>query len=163
MLDKISIRRKIILSTLTLSAFLFLTTVLVLVYYLSSQGKEVPWFLKIFIDYHIYFMIITNVMGVGSGLVLFYLSRISLEKQEEKTRTSTSLLMKFLAEDEREIIYLIKEKGGMTTQTEIANLPKMTRLKAHRVVKKLGQQGLVQIHKHGKINMIQLVEELKDI
>jgi uncharacterized membrane protein len=37
----------------------------------------------------------------------------------------------------------------------------MTRLKAHRVVKKLEERKIIHIEKHGKINMVRVVDELK--
>jgi uncharacterized membrane protein len=71
--------------------------------------------------------------------------------------------MKFLGDDEREIVDLLLRKEGMTTQSEIAKLPGMSRLKAHRIVKKLEDRGIVHVEKYGKINMIRIVDELKKV
>lgn len=55
------------------------------------------------------------------------------------------------------------DKEGMATQSEIARIPGMSRLKAHRIVKKLEDRGIVHVEKYGKINMIRMVEELKEL
>ncbi len=161
MLQTLPLPKKIALAVFILSSFIFLVTALVFVYYLYSQGQAVPAFLEIFVQYHIEFMVIMGLLGVGSGLMLYYISTVSLERQEKKVRMNTELIMRFLTEEDRQIIRLLNEKGGMTTQSEIAKLPKMSRLRAHRAVKRLEEQALIQVHKHGKVNMIQLINELR--
>jgi uncharacterized membrane protein len=70
--------------------------------------------------------------------------------------------MKFLSNEEREVLRLLLERGGMTTQSEIAKLPGMSRLKAHRIVRRLSDRSIIYAEKHGKINMIRIVDELKE-
>lgn len=156
-------RRKIVLGLLIVSVFIFLVTVLVFVYALSSQGQNVPSFLVPFLDYHIYFMVLMGIFGVGSGLIVYSLLNATLEKEKRVVQTNTQILMRFLGAEDREIVRLLLDKDGMTTQSEISKLPGMSRLKAHRVVKRLEERGLVHVEKHGKINMIRLIEELRGL
>jgi len=155
------IRRQITLGIVIVSVFIFLVTVLVFVFALYSEGQVVPGFLQPFIQYHIQFMVLMGVFGVSSGLVVYSILNATIEKQEKAAKTNIGIIMKFLGEDERNILDLLSSKGGMTTQSEISRLPGMSRLKAHRAVRKLEDRGIVHVEKNGKINMIRLVDELK--
>jgi DNA-binding transcriptional ArsR family regulator len=157
------IRKRIALGLLIVSVFIFLVTVLVFVYALYSQGQDVPSILLPFVEFHVEFMIIMGLFGVFSGLMVFSIMNATLEKQKQLVKTNISIIMKFLGNDEREIVDLLLRKEGMTTQSEIAKLPGMSRLKAHRVVKKLEERGIVHVEKYGKINMIRIVDELRGI
>ncbi len=145
------------------SAFIFLVTILVFVYAVYSEGRPVPGFLQPFMDYHIHFMVLMGVFGVFSGLIVYSLMNATLEKQKKVVQTNLGIIMKFLAPDDREVVSLLLEKDGRTTQSEIARLPGMSRLKAHRIVRKLEERGIVHVEKYGKINSIRIVDELKGI
>ena len=157
------IRRKIVLGLVVVSVFIFLITVLVFVYALASGGQQVPEILLPFIVYHIQFMVVMGFFGVGSGLVVYSILNATLEKQKKIVQTNMDIILKFLSQDEREVVRLMAEKEGMTTQSEMARLPGMTRLKAHRIVKKLETRGIVHVEKYGKINVVRLVEELRGL
>jgi DNA-binding transcriptional ArsR family regulator len=156
-------RREIALGIVIVSIFIFLVTVLVFVFALYSEGQPVPGFLKPFIDYHMHFMVLMGLFGVGSGLVVYSILSATIERQEKAAKANMGIIMKFLGEDERAILGLLASKEGMTTQSEISRLPGMSRLKAHRAVKKLEGRGIVHVEKYGKINMVRLVDELKGI
>lgn len=155
------IRKKIIIGLLIVSVFIFLVTVLVFVFALYSQGQTIPSILEPFLTYHMEFMVLMGIFGILSGLIVYSIMNATLEKQKQIVKTNTDIIMKFLSHDEREIVQLLLSKDGMTTQSEIAKLPGMSRLKAHRVAKKLEGRGLIHVEKYGKINMIRIVEELK--
>ena len=154
-------RREIVLGLVIISVFIFLITVLVFVYAISSQGMEVPGLLRPFMEFHIHFMVVMGVFGVLSGLIVYSLMNATIEKQKQTVKTNMDIIMKFLTPEDREVVRLLLEKEGMTTQSEIARLPGMSRLKAHRIVKKLEGRGIVHVEKYGKINMIRVVDELK--
>ncbi len=145
------------------SVFIFLVTILVFVFALYSQGQAVPAFLQPFMDFHIYFMVLMGVFGVFSGLVVYSIMNATIEKQKKAVKTNIDIIMKFLTPEDREIVNLLLEKDGRSTQSEIARLPGMTRLKAHRIVKKLEERGIVHVEKYGKINMIRVVDELRGV
>ena len=157
------IRQRIALGLLIVSVFIFLVTVLVFVYALYSQGQDVPTILLPFVEFHVEFMIIMGLFGVFSGLMVFSIMNATLERQKQVVKTNIDIIMKFLTSEDREVVELLLSKQGMTTQSEIAKLPGMSRLKAHRIVKKLEDRGIVHVEKYGKINMIRIVDELKNM
>ena len=156
------IRKKIVLSSLGISIFVFLVTALVVVYSLSSRGENVPDFLQPFLQYHIEFMVIMGFSGIALGLVAYSIMRSTIEKQKKTAQVNLNIIMKFLGQDDKNVITLLISKGGTTTQSQISTLPGMSRLKAHRTVKKLEDRGIVHVEKEGKINMVRLVDELKE-
>ncbi|MFH0737183.1 MAG: winged helix-turn-helix transcriptional regulator [Candidatus Micrarchaeota archaeon] len=155
-------RQKIVLGIVVISVFIFLVTVLVFVFELYSEGQPVPDLLRPFIDYHMHFMVLMGLFGLFSGLLVYSLLNTTLERQKKAVKTNMEIIMKFLGTDDREVLRLLIEKEGMTTQSEIARLPGMSRLKAHRAVKKLEARGIIHIERYGKINMVRLVEELRE-
>ena len=156
------IRKTIGLSILIVSIFIFLITVLVFVYALSSNGEAVPGLFQPFLEYHIHFMVLMGFFGLGSGLVLYKILDMTLEKQKSLLKTNIQIIMKFLSPEDRGVVSLLLSKDGMTTQSEISKLPGMSRLKAHRLVKRLGDRGIIHIEKYGKMNMIRMIDELKN-
>ena len=156
------LRKKLILGVLVVSVFIFLVTVLVFVYTLSSEGVEVPPIFQPFLQYHIHFMVIMGVFGVGSGLMAYTLLNATLEKQKKMAKANIDIIKKFLSPEDREVVSLLISKDGMTTQSEIAKLPGMSRLKAHRIVKRLEERGIIHVEKYGKLNMLRIVEELRN-
>ena len=157
------VRKQIVFGIMVISIFIFLVTVLVFVYVLSSKGEDVPAIFRPFLEYHIHFMVIMGLFGVFSGVIVYTMLNATLEKQKKLINTNIDIIMKFLSTEDQEILVLLRKKEGMTTQSEIAKLPGMSRLKAHRIVKKLEERGIIHIEKYGKINMIRLVDELKSV
>ena len=157
------VRKQIVFGIMVISIFIFLVTVLVFVYVLSSKGEDVPVIFRPFLEYHIHFMVIMGLFGVFSGVIVYTMLNATLEKQKKLINTNIDIIMKFLSTEDQEILVLLRKKEGMTTQSEIAKLPGMSRLKAHRIVKKLEERGIIHIEKYGKINMIRLVDELKSV
>lgn len=156
-------RKQILLGILVVSIFIFLVSVLVFAYVLYSKGEQIPDFLMPFIEYHIHFMVLMGLFGVSSGIIVYKILNETIEKQNKVVKTNSEIIMKFLSSEDREVLRLLQEHGGMTTQSEIARLPGMSRLKAHRIVKKLSSRGIIYIEKYGKINMIRVVDELRDL
>ncbi len=154
-------RKQVVLGIIIVSIFIFLVTVLVFVYAVSSEGEQVPSFLLLFLNYHIHFMVIMGLFGVGSGVVVYNILNTTIEKQKKVAKANIGIIMKFLTKEDRQVLALLMSKGGMTTQSEISRLNGMSRLKAHRVVRKLEERGIVHVEKSGKINMVRVVEELK--
>ncbi|HLC92235.1 MAG TPA: hypothetical protein VJH23_00850 [archaeon] len=156
-------RQKIVLGVVLVSVFIFLVTVLVFVYVLSAKGEAVPDLFKPFIEHHVHFMVIMGLFGVVSGIVVYSMMSSTIERERKMAKTNVEIIMKFLGDDDRQIVRLLLEKDGATTQSNISAQPGMTRLKAHRVVRKLEDRGIIHVEKHGKVNMIRLVDELRQI
>ncbi len=154
-------RQNILLGLVVVSIFIFLTTVLVFVYALSPNPASIPTFLLPFLQYHIQFMVLMGLFGVFSGVLVYSLMKQTIEQQKKVVKTNTDIILKFLGKEDREVLKLLFEKGGMTTQGEIAKVNNMSRLRAHRAVRKLEERGIIHVERHGKINMVRLVDELK--
>lgn len=155
-------RKKMAIGILVVSTFIFLVTVLIFVYALSSKGEAVPEIFQPFLEYHIQFMGIMGLFGVFSGLVTYSVLNSTLETQKRVVKANIDIIMKFLSPQDREIVALLLQKDGLTTQSEISKLPGMSRLKAHRIIKKLEDSRIVHVQKYGKINMIRIVDELRE-
>ncbi|MBI2079712.1 hypothetical protein HYT84_03035 [Candidatus Micrarchaeota archaeon] len=157
------IRKKMLIGIVIISFFILLVAILVFVYALSSEGQSIPSIFEPFLDYHIHFMVLMGFFGVFSGVIAYSILNATIEKKKKLVNTNINIVMKFLNKEDQEILHLLLQKDGMTTQSEISRLPGMTRLKAHRVVKKLEDHKIIHIEKHGKINLIRLVDELKNL
>lgn len=57
---------------------------------------------------------------------------------------------------------LIEQPKGMA-QSDIVKMPGMTKLKAHRVVERLKQKGIITVQKDGKTNQIKLDSRTRSI
>ncbi len=153
-------RLLIVIGILAVSSFIFLITVLVLAYSMYYDNKDIPEYLIPFIRNHSEFMVLMGLFGVISGVTVFMLISNSIKKEQQILRTNIMIIRKFLSDDEATVLDELLKKGGSLSQTDISHLPGMTRLKAHRIVKKLKGRGIVHVDKFGKINRIRLVEEL---
>ncbi|MFA6035415.1 MAG: hypothetical protein WC759_00465 [Candidatus Micrarchaeia archaeon] len=157
------IRKQMLIGIITVALFLLLATVLAFIYTFYPQGQDVPEVLIPIMQYHVEFMMLLALFGVLSGLTAYGVLTMSIGKEKQAAKTNASIIMKFLSADEQEILALLIKKEGRTTQGEIGRLPGMTRLKAHRFVKKLEGRGLVHVEKEGKINFVRLVDEMREI
>jgi len=152
---------KIVLGIAIIIGFVVLVGVLTFSYTTVMQGGQLNSISALIMEHHVEFMLLTSFLGILVGAGVYYLLKEEVAQKETDAVNSTMLLLKFLSEEEREIIILLSEKDGMTTQAEISKLPGMTRLKAHRLVDKMEKKGLIFVEKYGKVNMIRLVDELK--
>jgi uncharacterized membrane protein len=157
------VRRQTLLGIIIISLFLLLSAALSFVFTMYPGGQGAPEMLMPLVQYHIYLMLLLAFFGVLSGFIAYWILNMSIEKEKKAAKTNASIIMKFLSADEQEILALLIKKEGRTTQGEIGRLQGMTRLKAHRFVKKLEARGLVHVEKEGKINFVRLVDELRDV
>lgn len=153
---------KILLGIGIIIGFATLVAVLTFSYTTVIQGGQLNPVSSFIMEHHIEFMLVTSLLGIVVGAGVYYLLKEEVAQKTTAVANSATLLMRFLSQEEREIIQLISEKEGMTTQAEISKLPGMTRLKAHRLVGKMEKKGLIFVEKYGKVNMLRLVGDLKD-
>lgn len=107
--------------------------------------------------------------GIMAGLLIvsilfgffssqFYYRELQRKKQDSKNILEVVLL--FLNREEREIVNFLVEQKGITTQAEIARLPHMNRVKAHRSLQKMEEKQLIELVPHGKIRKVHLKENI---
>ncbi len=150
----------VLLGLILVATFVFLITVLVIVYALYPNGTDVPLIFLPVVEYHLQLMILMAITGISSGFVVYGILNAKIEKQEKALKTNLNIILKFLTHDERLIVELMNDNQGQTTQSQIGHLPNMTRLRAHRAVKKLEERGIVIVLKEGKLNILKLSDDL---
>lgn len=153
-------RLLIVLGILAVSVFIFLVTVLVLAYTLHYDNRNIPEYLVPFVAHHSEFMVLMGMFGVISGIAVFMLMTGSIRKEQQLVKANVAIIRKFLSQDEATVLDELFGKGGTLSQTDVSLLPGMTRLKAHRIVKKLKVRGIIHVDRYGKINRLRLVQEL---
>ncbi len=93
----------------------------------------------------------------ASGLALGYLLRYSLEKEPDPSK-----ILALLPEPHRSVIKILVEKGGEATQMYIRGRLGIDKVKMSRMVAKMGAEGLIEVVKMGRTNLIRLSGELRD-
>lgn len=150
----------VLLGLILVATFVFLITVLVIVYALYPHGTDVPSIFAPVVQYHLQLMILMAITGISSGFVVYGILNAKIEKQEKALKTNLNIILKFLTHDERLIVELMNDNRGQATQSQIGHLPNMTRLRAHRAVKKLEERGIIIVLKEGKLNILKLSDDL---
>jgi uncharacterized membrane protein len=108
----------------------------------------------------------TEIMAglIGIALIFgFFFSQLFYSEIQRKRQDSKSILavvLLFLNQEERSIINFLVQRKGMTTQAEIARLPHMNRVKAHRSLQKMQEKQLIALVAHGKVRKVQLKENI---
>lgn len=78
------------------------------------------------------------------------------KRTQQKSSIGKELIARLMEPNEMAIVEkLIKQQKGIQ-QSEIAKMPGMTKLKAHRIVERLKQKGIIIVQKIGKTNQIKL-------
>ena len=125
----------------------------------TSANPRVYWLQENYLA----IIIATMLVSLAAGYTLSTYAYNKLAQTSRKTQQLRELLYLFLDEEERVIINYLLEQEGSGEQAAISRLEDMTRVKAHRTLKKMQQKDLVEIHKRGKINRVQLVNEIQDL
>ncbi len=91
--------------------------------------------------------------------LLYYLFSSKMEEKEKCLNKNLEILNSILDKDEKKVLdRLVLNKGQM----EQADISKMyDKIKAHRILKKLEEKGIITINRGSKTNLIQLNEELR--
>jgi uncharacterized membrane protein len=155
-------KRKALLIVCILSAFLFAVLGFVFSYHIAAESQFFSPALAPLISYHAEFVMAIALIGIAVGAGVFYLSLGMAEHKQKDLHASATLLLKFLSEDEREVVQFLLNQRGRAYQAEISRLPGMSRIQAHRVVKKLLARSLIAVRRAGRINQLELAPELME-
>ncbi|MFH1750200.1 MAG: hypothetical protein ABH863_00825 [Candidatus Micrarchaeota archaeon] len=153
--------KRIALSLALISALIFLTFVMVFTYQLPPKGSIFDPLFEALINHHVELMALMGTFGVIVGASVYYLMSDRVEKKGMEAKAVKDILLKFLGKDDKMVVNELLNRSGRIYQAEIARLPNMTRLKAHRIVAKLEHMGVVNVKPMGKMRSIELKEELK--
>ncbi|MFA6329422.1 MAG: hypothetical protein WCX64_01910 [Candidatus Micrarchaeia archaeon] len=97
---------------------------------------------------------------IGAGV--YYLMSQKIEVKEESLKKNGSLILNLLNSDERKVIERLIEGGGRALQAEITRLPDMSKVKSHRIIRRLHQRGAIKIERFGKTNIVKLNDDLRN-
>ncbi|MBI5225291.1 hypothetical protein HY989_05465 [Candidatus Micrarchaeota archaeon] len=153
--------KRIALSIILVSAFIFLIFIMVFTYSLPPKGSFLEPMFDALVTHHVEIMVLIGTLGLIVGALVYYLMSEQLEKQGVQTKAVKEALFRFLSMDDKSVVNEIINRGGKTYQAELAHLPNMSRLKAHRIVAKLEHSGIVSVRPIGKMRSVELKEELK--
>lgn len=101
-------------------------------------------------------------LGVVVGAGTYYLMSQQIETKQESIKKDTKIILKLLSEDERKAIGKLVDGGGKALQAEISRLPGLSKVKSHRIVKRLEKRGVVTVEGFGKTNVVRLAKEIKE-
>jgi uncharacterized membrane protein len=104
-----------------------------------------------------YIFVVLATIFIGS--LVYYLTSIKIENQKQTISRNTSLVLSFLDANEKEFLEEILKNKGEVLQSELTK--KFGKLKSHRTIKKMKQQGVIDVENGSKTNKIKLKEELK--
>ena len=152
--------KRIVLALAIIAAFILLVFLTVFTYQVPNNSGLAPLF-EFFLHYHVELMILLGVVGILVGASVFYLMSERVEQKGSEAKAVAELLLRFLGSDEKQAVKALLLGNGKILQAEMARLPNMTRLKAHRLATKLEQRGVIDVQRAGKLKVIHLKEELR--
>ena len=126
-------------------------------YYTNPESNTIGWLYM----YHFEFMVLIGLGGLAIGAFSFYLFGRQVREQKEIVKKNTKVLLDFLDFDEKKIIEKLLEENGKARQYELTHLTQLSKVRAHRAIKKLSSKNVVEVEKIGKVNTIKLKEEIK--
>lgn len=102
-------------------------------------------------------------IGNFLGAILMLITGITLlniVRERERKETHRSAVDSMILPSEKIVIKELEEAGGELTQTELARRTGLSRVQAHRVVKRLEALGVVSKHDYGMTNKVKLEKRL---
>src|SRR3989344_1477579 len=145
-------KRLILLTICIMALFIFISTSLIFSFHLKTENKLVSPLFTPFVKYSIQFIIILISLSIFIGGLIFYVMLNKLEKTKEIIKIDVSLILKLLNKDERLIIEKLINSQGRVLQSDISRLNGLNKVKAHRLLLKLKERGIVKIENYGKTN-----------
>lgn len=115
------------------------------------------------VHHHVEIMAVLVIAAVAFGFALAQRFYRAYEKEREGSQDILGIVLLFLSAEEKAIIQHLVERGGTTNQAEVARLPGMNRVKAHRSLQKMQEKRIIELVPHGKIRRIHLKDNLRDM
>jgi hypothetical protein len=105
----------------------------------------------------LWLFIVLAVVFVGS--LIYYLFSFKMDEKERIIGKNLEIIYSILDKDEKKVLEAIVKNSGEIEQAEVSK--NYDKIRAHRILKKLQDKGIIGILKKGKTNTIELNEELK--
>ena len=74
---------------------------------------------------------------------------------------AVDVVMRVSKPDERAILEVLKERGGVCLQKDIVYQTQLSKVKTHRIIARLAERGVIVVKKSGKTNEISIPAWLK--
>ncbi|MFH0906436.1 MAG: hypothetical protein V1824_03810 [archaeon] len=102
-------------------------------------------------------------IGLIVGILVYKIMNSQIDQKENSLAKNTKIILKLLSQDQRKVIECLIENKGAVRQYEIGYLPDMNKLKAHRILRALEKDNIVEIKKLGKTNKVILNKDIYEI
>ncbi len=152
--------KSLLLGLSVFSGFVFVTTFLALSLQ-SNLPPELcscsPW------AWLPYLIPLLSSLGLFVGGVVFYFTESWVEHRASQIEAQALItqLLSCLPEEEAEVVSFLTK--GPATQAEIGRKLGLGKVKAHRIIKRLEERGVVKVKKAGKTNQVFLTGQLESV
>ena len=145
-----------------IAAFLFIVTVGLSVYE-SQQPREALACEHVQAVMPLFNLLpILSTFGVVVGMGAYYIMSQKIETKEETIKKSGEVILRFLDSDEKKVVSRLLGNHGKVLQAEITRMDGMSKVKSHRVVKRMLKKGVIEVEGFGKTNIVKLPQELRE-
>ena len=110
-----------------------------------------------------YMILLLSSLGLFAGCFVFYILTSKYLKEKKVLTQNIGVTLNFLENDERKIIKELVRSKGKLNQSEFEKLTGLHKVRVHRIIEKLKSKDLIKKTTVGKINKIELADELREI
>lgn len=148
---------KHVMMALLVMLLLVATTLAILTATMTTSESAI---MRVLIHNHVPLMLVLIFIAIGFGF--FWASSLQgeLRREQRESQKLLSLISDLLHPDEQLVLRLLVEAGGKLSQSELSRHERLTRVKAHRIVRALSERGVVHAEKRGKAVILYLDEPL---
>jgi len=114
------------------------------------QTRVTAYFLTV-----IFISLFGSAIAIVAGLAIYLLMR-----KKDRRELTKSVIDVVTTPEEKLVLKELEENGGQMTQAELAKRTKLTKVKIHRVVKRLESIGIVSKYSYGMTNKIKLEKKI---
>jgi uncharacterized membrane protein len=94
------------------------------------------------------------------GLVVGTVSFSLMSGNQKIKKNNTKVILKFLNTNEKAAVEKLLENQGKVQQIELTRLPRLNKVKTHRLLNDMERKGIIKREKYGKLNLIVLEKSL---
>jgi len=107
-----------------------------------------------------YLIPISAFFGLFVGFLIYYLLNEEIEKKEKDINIKSRTILNLLTEPEKKIIEKIIENDGKIRQYELTYIEGVSKVKVHRLILKLEENGIIKKERLGKVNNLILNKDI---
>ena len=111
-------------------------------------------------NYSFYLIPISAFFGLFVGFLIYYLLNEEIDKKEKDINIKSRTILNLLTEPEKKIIEKIIENDGKIRQYELTYIEGISKVKVHRLILKLEENGIIKKERLGKVNNLILDKDI---